>query len=282
MSVTTDNVVSTYDEISGRWNLSILNTNEGIKEALVILKDALRENRLNEKKVLEQNIMGLQPISDFINYCCYPHTGRPILPEELKRVYCHFCGIDNSKVTTHKFGKMMTEFINSDLNIQGVRRKAVRTGTAYVGIRLKSMTEINAILSEEEPITHGTDVDDPNMVEQEEVPHHNFTPSRTVMTGNTPKQLLKETLPVRVPSPVYLRYQVPKPLTLQIPQQPVIQIPRQPVIQIPQTPQHPAIQIPQLTGIKMPEIGRLVTSDSAGRSMYLTLGNATTTLTRRQ
>lgn len=212
-----DRVVQTFDNENNRWILNIENTNEAINETIVILKEALRVNKLNEKKVMAAYASGCLPISDFINYGCRSSPKNIITASELKSAYCSFCGINKDQLSSIKFGKMMTEYIESEMNVYRIQRKPVRTGGAYVGITPRyGVSFAQDVPSDEEQVPTGATI--PQNVTHEVV----ASPGPTGVF--IPPHLRLAATQVTIPSPV-----VPSMTTPTIPQPLMLNVARQTV-----------------------------------------------------
>ena len=195
-------VAEDFDLDNNRWILNIENTDEGLNRAMLMIKAALAANKLNAKKLMQSE--GLRPISDFIEECCEPsvqtftkkgNSQTLIKSEELRRRYCDFCNLSRDKVSAIKFGRMMTDYIESDSNKYNVERKAVRTGAAYSGVSIKDAVKIINKLN--------------NLTDD-----HDLTPDdeeTTIKAEEPPEPLVKiPSFPVnKAPSPF-----IPPPLTI--------------------------------------------------------------------
>lgn len=168
------NIIESFENTNNRWILNISNTDEGITETIKLLKAALATNKLNSKKI--QASAGLRPIADFIDQCYDPFIpvsirskNPPKIPmvtsEALRLQYCIFCNLNSNSVSAIRFGRLMSEYIDSDLNKYRIERKAVRTGAAYSGITIKSAVEIiNEINNTEvDPISVAEKITPPNV-----------------------------------------------------------------------------------------------------------------------
>ena len=140
-----DLIIESFDQSNNRWILNVDNTDEGIKELIALAKSALKLNKKNR----EQNRLSLkyQPINDFITYCCDINEKGLVLADDLRRAYCAFCNVESNEVTKIRFGTMMSDFINGEMNYHSISRKAVRTGTAYAHLSLKRIVSVNTAIS---------------------------------------------------------------------------------------------------------------------------------------
>lgn len=211
-----------------------------------MLKAALAANKLNAKKVMQSS--GLRSISDFIEECCEPsvqtRTKKPssqtlIKSEELRRRYCDFCNLSRDKVSAIKFGRMMTDYIESDSNIYNVERKAVRTGAAYSGVAIKDAVKIiNKLNNLTDDLTPD---DEDTTIRAEEppeplvkIPSFSVNKDTRAPSPFIPPPLAITTLPVtNVELPVKVNAPHPIQLTLSVANVPKITVPTIPKMTIP-------------------------------------------------
>lgn len=233
-------VVEDFDLDNNRWILNIENTDEGLNRAMLMIKAALAANKLNAKKLMQSE--GLRPISDFIEECCEPsvqtftkkgNSQTLIKSEELRRRYCDFCNLSRDKVSAIKFGRMMTDYIESDSNIYNVERKAVRTGAAYSGVAIKDAVKIinklNNLKDDEDTTIRAEEPPEPLV----KIPSFsvNKAPSPFI-----PPPLAITTSPVAVTNvklPVKVNVSPPIQLTLSVANVPKITVPTIPKMTIP-------------------------------------------------
>lgn len=238
-------VAEDFDLDNNRWILNIENTDEGINMAILMLKAALATNKLNAKKVMQSS--GLRPISDFIEECCEPsvqtRTKKPasqtlIKSEELRRRYCDFCNLSRDKVSAIKFGRMMTDYIESDSNIYNVERKAVRTGAAYSGVAIKDAVKIINKLNN---LTDDLTPDDEDTTIRAEEPSEPLVKIPSFSVNKAPSPFIPPPLPIttlpvavtNVELPVKVNALHPIQLTLSVANVPKITVPTIPKMTIP-------------------------------------------------
>lgn len=133
-------VTQTYSADTNMWTLSLPLTFEALDDLQKIIRMA-REN-IKKSEVQANTVSGVESINNFIQNKFTVSLSSIITTDELRREYIKYSG---TEITAHKFGRLMTSLINSDNNVYGVRRVAIRTGTGYGGIKMISTSQTNFI-----------------------------------------------------------------------------------------------------------------------------------------
>lgn len=139
-----------YDNNTNIWTMEIPYTIEGLRAAQKLLKQAEKEKQLELKikekwKNLHESIKHLH---DFIMNNFRISQDSYVYSKDLLETYLPQLPTDMDELTmsSSKFGKLMSLYIESDLNIYKIRRSRTEHKVVYKGIISRSVPLIMNIL----------------------------------------------------------------------------------------------------------------------------------------
>lgn len=150
---TGDNMLTHDATDDGIWHLHIVNCTKGLQVALALIKQELIRSKYEEQGATKEFVK--DDISNFIMATCRISDSNTIKSEDLRKAYLKHNNLNYGDMSPQKFGRLMTDFINdTNLNVYGIARVAVRSGTAYKGIRFgtKQIAELSVTTNESPPI----------------------------------------------------------------------------------------------------------------------------------
>lgn len=199
-TTTTTTIQQEFDD--GIWTLHIPNHTEDLEAALILVKEALIKSKAEARQT--GTALHKESISNFISTTCSPSNINTIKSDELRNAYIRANDIDPKEMNPQKFGRLMTEYINDhELNVFGITRVAIRTGTGYKGIKFGRVQPPTIV-----EITEDSD-DNEELV-------HNQQPTPIITTVSPPKILVMKPITTISPPKVLIEDPGCKPKTLVI------------------------------------------------------------------
>ena len=120
-----------YNYVTNIWTLNIQNTEFGLNEAIQKIKKAKKQIKMSETK--DELFAQIQKVLDFISNNNIASNNGYITVTNLSQ---HFLQLSNLPISAKKFSLLMTLILNnSEMNIFNIKRKYIKTGTVYVGIK---------------------------------------------------------------------------------------------------------------------------------------------------
>lgn len=113
----------------GRWFISLPHDLENIELCLELFKETVAKMKNITRRV--KISADIEHIATFIAEAYIHSKNNVIKADELRRVYIKFINIDGKSLTPHKFGRLMTDYINSDANVFEIKRVLIHGGTGY-------------------------------------------------------------------------------------------------------------------------------------------------------
>lgn len=152
-------VTNSFDYETDTWLLRIPNNNNGMSEAIEIIRTAMKKSKIavHKQLLISNDKMIVEQLAKFIADH-YINSNSHITTDELRQSYFRYIKQIEIETETEteiemspkKFGMLMTLFINDPiLNIYDVKRLAIRTGIAYSGIRQRRHTEMDFMAQSE-------------------------------------------------------------------------------------------------------------------------------------
>ena len=124
-------ITEEYNYATNIQTLNIQNTELGLNEAIQKIKKAKKQIKIGETE--DELFAQIQKVLDFISNNYVASNNSYITATNLSQ---HFLQLSNLPISAKKFSLLMTLILNnSEMNIFNIKRKYIKTGTVYVGIK---------------------------------------------------------------------------------------------------------------------------------------------------